>query len=190
MESLSIGSQTYFGSSSAIDEHDSFIQNEGNILIKNLIEACIPSSSLASGEKDQEPTNSVGTKDVDPFDSLLFYSANNILQIYFGTRITSPDDPLYQDIVALIEGTANSMAVGCGPIGFLPILSFRQELKDCKHFFQGLRDRLFPTLLDRALSSTQECMFQRLCQRRGGVDMEDEDLYQASGKLGDNEDKI
>ena len=178
-----------FGSSSAIDEHESFVQNEGSILINSLIEACLP-SSLASGETNEEQINSVETKDVNPFDSLLFYSANNILQICFGTRSKSRDDPLYQAIVALIEGTANSMVVGYGLVGFLPILSFRQELKDCERFFQGLRDRLFPTLVDYASRSTQECMFQRLCRQREGLDLEDKDLYQASGKMGDNDDKI
>ena len=169
-----------FGSSSAIEKHESLLQNEANMLISNLIEACLP-SSLASAEKDEEQTNNVETKDVDPFDALLFYSANNILQMCFGTRVKSPDDPLYQDIIALIDGTAKYIAVGYGPIGFLPVLWFRQELRDCKRFFQELRGGLLPRLVDYASRSKQECMFQSLCQLREGHNLEDEDLYQASG---------
>ncbi|KAG2219240.1 hypothetical protein INT45_009848, partial [Circinella minor] len=143
-----------------------------SLLINTLIEACLP--SLENEER------SVETKDVDPFDSLLFYSVNNILQICFGTRAKSPHDPLYRGIMTLIEGSAKYIAVGYGPIGFLPILSFRQELKDCELFFRELRNGLFPALIDRISRSTQDSMFQRLCQQREEFQLEDEDLYQAS----------
>ena len=108
-------------------------------------------------------------------------SIRNILQICFGTRVKLLKDPFFQNIVKLIEGSSKYIALGYKPIEFLPILSFRQKLKDCELFFRELRSGLFPTLIERASCSTQESMFQRLCQQHEKFELDNEDLYQALG---------
>lgn len=128
---------------------DGVLQREANNCINHLLEQ----TDLHGG--------------VNPLMFMRCSSLNIILATGFGlTGVTSPDDPKFKEIIAVIELGLHYTGVVADFSSYFPILSFldvifKKEAK-MKNFLHNMSDPLYYKLIQAARDSKQDSLIKKL----------------------------
>ncbi|KAI8376546.1 cytochrome P450 [Radiomyces spectabilis] len=126
-----------------VGEFDDLIQNEADVLLESLMKA----------------TEREGG--INPVKSLQAFSLNVILTTTLAKRVTSVDDPLFKEIIHVVDEGMKRAAVDNDISTFLPLLSFMNlfsnKIKNMEDFIKNKRDPTFKRLIAEALQGEQDC---------------------------------
>ncbi|ORZ14121.1 cytochrome P450 [Absidia repens] len=117
---------------------------------------------------------------VNPLTILQASSLNVILTTCFARRVTSPEDPLFLEIMAFVNQGMKMGGAEADLSGFLPILTFVDVLVGKKKMFRdfvaNVRDPIFVKLIEEASSGDKDCLIKSFLALKEEYDLDDQDL--------------
>ncbi|KAI8142842.1 cytochrome P450 [Fennellomyces sp. T-0311] len=150
----------------SVSDNTSVLQSE----IDQLVNGLISTSTLHDG--------------VDPILSFKRSSLNFVLETCFGTRVHSEKDPLFLELMTMLDDFTELSAFHNDISNFLPLLSFINILKRTQKihekYDQETRTPVIRRLIDHAINSGKDCMFRRLSMGKETLELEDDDLLVAA----------
>lgn len=123
---------------------------------------------------------------VHPMKPICMAAMNFILGTCFGRRNESENDPVFKQVVEMMEKGLKVAGVENDISSFLPILSFLDVLSRRGKFFENhiknLRDPVMKGLVKGALETDQDNLLKRLNDLKETYDLDDDDLLVTASK--------
>ncbi|ORZ02475.1 cytochrome P450 [Syncephalastrum racemosum] len=124
---------------------------------------------------------------LDPLKTFQFTSMNIILTTCLGKRAKNMDDPLFRNVVAVVDegmklcGADNDMST------FLPIIDifdvFVRKERGFRDFVEKKRNPLFRRLLKEALEGDSDCLLKSMYDQKDEFELDDDNILVAMNDL-------
>ncbi|KAI7864069.1 hypothetical protein BDF14DRAFT_1272458 [Spinellus fusiger] len=122
-----------------------------------------------------------------PSKDIALMSLNTVLKVCFGNRISSKDDPLFMDIINIINQSMLFGGLGENIDTFIPALRFityfKGNDKKGRYLMENVRNPLYRELIKQALERDEDCLAKIVKNSEKKDRYNDDDIIMIISKL-------